>query len=91
MERFIYTIEGLNIWVGRAFGWCILILTLAVAEFTGIHGSVLEFEAALAVFAVAFRAFTWIRGGPAHEGNPALHRVYKRTPQFYVSGACRRP
>ena len=31
MERFIYTIEGLNIWVGRAFGWCILILTLAVA------------------------------------------------------------
>ena len=31
MERFIYTIEGLSIWVGRAFGWCILILTLAVA------------------------------------------------------------
>lgn len=31
MERIIYTIEGLSIWVGRAFGWCILILTLAVA------------------------------------------------------------
>lgn len=31
MERFIYTIEGLSIWIGRAFGWCILILTLSVA------------------------------------------------------------
>ena len=31
MERFVHTIEGLNIWIGRAFGWCILILTLSVA------------------------------------------------------------
>jgi len=30
VNRFIYTIEGLSIWVGRAFGWCILILTLSV-------------------------------------------------------------
>jgi TRAP-type mannitol/chloroaromatic compound transport system permease small subunit len=27
----IHSIEQLNIWVGRAFGWCILILTLSVA------------------------------------------------------------
>jgi len=27
----IHTIEQLSIWVGRAFGWCILILTLSVA------------------------------------------------------------
>lgn len=31
MNRFIYTIEGLSIWVGRAFGWTILILTLSVS------------------------------------------------------------
>lgn len=31
MERFIHSIEGLNIWIGRAFGWCILILTLSVS------------------------------------------------------------
>ena len=31
MERFVHSIEGLNIWIGRAFGWCILILTLSVA------------------------------------------------------------
>ena len=31
MDRFVYTIEGLNVWVGRAFGWCILILTLSVS------------------------------------------------------------
>lgn len=31
MEKFIYSVEGLSIWVGRAFGWCILILTLSVA------------------------------------------------------------
>ena len=31
MDRFIYSIEGLNVWVGRAFGWCILILTLSVS------------------------------------------------------------
>lgn len=31
MTKFIYTIEGLSIWVGRAFGWCILILTFSVS------------------------------------------------------------
>ncbi len=31
MRRLIYTIEGLSVWTGRAFGWCILVLTLSVA------------------------------------------------------------
>ena len=31
MVKFIHTIEGLSLWVGRAFGWCILILTLSVS------------------------------------------------------------
>lgn len=31
LERFIHSIEGLSIWVGRAFGWCILILTFSVS------------------------------------------------------------
>ena len=31
MTRLIYLIEGLSVWVGRAFGWCILILTLSVS------------------------------------------------------------
>lgn len=31
MDRFIYTVEGLSLWVGRAFGWCILILTFSVS------------------------------------------------------------
>jgi len=31
VTKFIYTIEGLSVWVGRAFGWCILILTLSVS------------------------------------------------------------
>jgi TRAP-type mannitol/chloroaromatic compound transport system permease small subunit len=31
MEKYIFFFEGLSIWVGRAFGWCILILTLSVA------------------------------------------------------------
>lgn len=31
MMRFIHAVESLNIWIGRAFGWCILILTLSVA------------------------------------------------------------
>jgi TRAP-type mannitol/chloroaromatic compound transport system permease small subunit len=30
MERYIYFLESLSIWIGRAFGWCILILTLSV-------------------------------------------------------------
>ena len=29
--NFIHTIEGLSVWVGRAFGWCIMILTFSVA------------------------------------------------------------
>jgi len=31
MTKFIYSIEGLSIWVGRAFGWCIMILTFSVS------------------------------------------------------------
>ena len=30
MEKYIYFLESLSIWIGRAFGWCILILTLSV-------------------------------------------------------------
>jgi len=31
VTKIVYAIENLSIWVGRAFGWCILILTLAVS------------------------------------------------------------
>ncbi|MCY3983466.1 MAG: TRAP transporter small permease subunit [Roseovarius sp.] len=31
MSRIIYFIEGLSVWTGRAFGWCILILTFSVS------------------------------------------------------------
>ncbi|MEO3415783.1 TRAP transporter small permease subunit [Roseovarius sp. CAU 1744] len=31
MVKFIHMIEGLSQWVGKAFGWCILILTLSVS------------------------------------------------------------
>lgn len=29
--KFVYAIESVSLWVGRAFGWCILILTLSVS------------------------------------------------------------
>ena len=31
MRPLIHAIESLSIWIGRAFGWCILILTLSVS------------------------------------------------------------
>lgn len=31
MSKIVHAIEGLSLWVGRAFGWCILILTLSVS------------------------------------------------------------
>jgi TRAP-type mannitol/chloroaromatic compound transport system permease small subunit len=31
MKSVIHAIESLNIWIGRAFGWCILVLTLSVS------------------------------------------------------------
>ena len=31
MTSFVYTIENLSVWVGRAFGWCILVLTFSVS------------------------------------------------------------
>ncbi len=31
MTKLVYAIESLSIWTGRAFGWCILILTLSVS------------------------------------------------------------
>lgn len=30
MTKFVHSIEGLSLWVGRAFAWCIMLLTLAV-------------------------------------------------------------
>jgi len=30
MEKLVYFFESLSIWIGRAFGWCNLILTLSV-------------------------------------------------------------
>lgn len=30
VTKIVYTIESISNWVGRAFGWCILILTLSV-------------------------------------------------------------
>lgn len=30
MTKFVHAIEGLSLWVGRAFAWCIMILTLSV-------------------------------------------------------------
>ena len=30
MTKFVYAIESLSNWVGKAYGWCILILTLSV-------------------------------------------------------------
>ena len=31
MKALIYALESLSIWIGRAFGWCILILTFSVS------------------------------------------------------------
>jgi len=31
VKKFIYTVEGLNVWVGHAFAWTILILTFSVS------------------------------------------------------------
>jgi TRAP-type mannitol/chloroaromatic compound transport system permease small subunit len=31
VEKLIHSIESLSIWTGRAFGWCILILTFSVS------------------------------------------------------------
>ena len=31
MNSIVYAIESLSVWVGRAFGWCILVLTLSVS------------------------------------------------------------
>lgn len=30
MTKLVYAIESMSIWIGRAFGWCILILTFSV-------------------------------------------------------------
>ena len=31
VTQLVYAIENMSVWVGRAFGWCILILTLSVS------------------------------------------------------------
>jgi TRAP-type mannitol/chloroaromatic compound transport system permease small subunit len=31
VTKYVHAIEGISLWVGRAFGWCILLLTLSVS------------------------------------------------------------
>ena len=31
LTKLVYSIENLSVWVGRAFGWCILVLTFSVS------------------------------------------------------------
>lgn len=31
MKSLVHAVESLNIWIGRSFGWCIVILTLSVS------------------------------------------------------------
>ncbi|MCY4462912.1 MAG: TRAP transporter small permease subunit [Albidovulum sp.] len=31
MQQLVRSIEGISVWTGRAFGWCILVLTFSVA------------------------------------------------------------
>ena len=29
MDRFLAFVDGISMWVGKAFGWCIVVLTFA--------------------------------------------------------------
>ena len=42
MERFLFSVDKISMWMGRAFGWCIMVLTFATCLFRRCCSSVMS-------------------------------------------------
>jgi len=79
---FVYAIEGLSLWVGRAFGWCILILTLSVSyevfvRYVLNQPTVWSFDTMIQMYGALFlMAGPYAMAQDAHVRGDVLYRLF---------------
>lgn len=82
MTNFVYAIEGLSLWVGRAFGWCILILTLSVSyevfvRYVLNQPTVWSFDTMIQMYGALFlMAGPYAMAQDAHVRGDVLYRLF---------------
>lgn len=82
MTNFVYAIEGLSLWVGRAFGWCILILTLSVSYEVFVRyvlnsPTVWSFDTMIQMYGALFlMAGPYAMAQDAHVRGDVLYRLF---------------
>lgn len=89
-NRLVYWIETINTWVGKAFGWCIVLLTFATsyevfARYVLKAPTEWAFDAAYILYGTLFMmagAYTLARGG--HVRGDWLYRNWKPAAQARI-------
>lgn len=82
LTNFVYAIEGLSLWVGRAFGWCILILTLSVSYEVFVRyvlnmPTVWSFDTMIQMYGALFlMAGPYAMAQDAHVRGDVLYRLF---------------
>ena len=94
MTKFVYAIESLSNWVGRAFGWCILILTLSVTyevfvryDFfdLGWKPTVWAFDMMIQMYGALFlMAGAYALAQDSHVRGDVLYRLYPVRMQAFI-------
>ncbi len=90
MTRILYFIERLSAWVGKAFAWCILVLTFAYSyevfmRYTLNAPTSWAFDISYIMYGALFMmggAYTLSRGG--HVRGDVFYRLWKPRTQAYV-------
>ncbi len=90
MEKYIYFFESLSIWIGRAFGWCILILTLSVTYEVFVRyvlnaPTVWAFDMMVQMYGALFlMAGPYALAQDAHVRGDVIYRLFKPRTQGYI-------
>ena len=90
MEKIIYFIESLSIWVGRAFGWCIIVLTLSVTyevfmRYVLNEPTVWVFDMMVQMYGAVFlMAGPYALAQDAHVSADVLYRLFPKRVQAWL-------
>lgn len=90
MTKLVYAIESMSIWVGRAFGWCILILTFSVTfevvmRYVWNDPTVWAFDMMVQMYGALFlMAGPYALAQDAHVRGDVLYRLFPVRMQGFI-------
>ena len=90
MTKLVYAIESLSTWVGRAFGWCILILTFSVTfevvmRYVWNDPTVWAFDMMVQMYGALFlMAGPYALAQDAHVRGDVLYRLFPVRMQGFI-------